>query len=117
RDEETEEMLDRRLGLALQAKEDPEIQIDEFSVSGVDFIFSERSSYKFYVRGDSRNKTDLLDLTVDNLSNFARERGVDLRTEINDVKVYVHNEHGRGHSEMVKVFLDYVDNDRYCLID
>lgn len=117
RDEETEEMLDRRLGLALQAKEDPEIQIDEFSVSGVDFIFSERSSYKFYVRGDSRNQTDLLDLTVDNLTNFARERGVDLQTEINDVKVYVHNEHGRGHSEIVKAFLDYVDNDRYCLID
>lgn len=117
RDEEIEERLDARLGLALEAKENPEIQIDEFSVSGVDFIFSERSSYKFYVVGDSRNKTDLLDLTVDNLATFARERGIDLRTEINTIKVYVHNEHGRGHSQLVKDFLDYVDNDRYCLID
>ncbi|WP_236979692.1 DUF6119 family protein [Membranihabitans maritimus] len=117
KDEEVEEMLDARLGIALEAKENPAIQIDEFSVSGVDFIFSERSSYKFYIQGDSRNKTNLLDLTVDNLMNFVRDRGINLRNEINTIKVYVHNEHGRGHSEMVKAFLDYVDNDRYCLID
>ena len=115
KDEAIEEMLDKRLALALQAEEDPEIQIEEFSVSGVDFIFSERSQYKFYVKGGSSNKTDLLDLTIGNLVRFARGRRLNLQSEINNIQVYVHNEHGRGHSEVVKVFLDYVDEDSMLL--
>lgn len=116
-DETEEEILDNKLGEALEASADSEIQVDEFSVSGVDFIFADRDTYQFFVAGDASNKSDPVDLSVDNLVSFSRSRGLNLATNINDIKVYINNEHGRGHSVPVKEFLDYIDNDRYCLID
>lgn len=119
KDEAQIKLLDSKLVKALKRQvTDSSIQVDDFSVSGIDFIFTDRDSYSLYLSGNSKGKTEPLDLTIDNLLRFVKQRGIDLATQINDIRVMVHNEHGRGHSKPIKEFLDYIDNDdRYCLID
>lgn len=102
----------------LVTDENSDIQVDDFSVSGVDFIFSDRDTYSFYLKGIYKEEIKPMELTIPNLMQFVKENGISLKESINDLKVKVHNEHGRAHSQSIKSFLDYIDTkERYCLID
>lgn len=118
RDDDTIKFLDKKLAETILGKiSDSSVNVEEFSVSGVDFIFSDRNHYSFFLRGNTKDKAEVGELTIDNLVEFIRSRQIDLSQRLNDMLVYSQNEHGKGHSQPLKSYLDYVDEDRYCLID
>jgi len=117
-DEEKISELDEKLADAIIKKgEKSNIQVDEFSIYGVEFIFPDRSNYSFCLKGDSRNKTKPSDLSIENLIAFINENAINLSERLNDINVFVHNEHGRAYSQPLKFFLDFVDDERHCLVD
>jgi uncharacterized protein (TIGR04141 family) len=94
------------------------VQVDEFFVSGVDFIFTDQHDFRFYLKNDSKNKSELGELTISNLFRFIEERDLDIQEKINEIKVYVKNEYGRSFSQPLKNYLDFVyEKERICIID
>jgi len=70
------------------------------------------------VRGDRDSHTDKGELTLDRLRQFISENNINLATQLNEVKVKIHNECGRGFSIPLKEALEFVEEkERYCLID
>jgi len=118
-DEETRNKLDNLLGKALAgASQSSTVQESNITLSGVDFIFSDQYEYSFYVKGRRDSHTDKGELTLDRLRQFISEKNINLETQLNDVKVKVHNEFGRDFSVSLKETLDFVEEkERYCLID
>jgi len=118
-DEETKNKLDNLLAKVLAgSSQSSTVQESDITLSGVDFIFSDQYEYSFYVRRDRNSHTDKGELTLDRLRHFISEKNIDLETQLNDIKVKVHNEFGRDFSLSLKETLDFVEeNERYCLID
>jgi uncharacterized protein (TIGR04141 family) len=118
-DEETQSKLDSSLAKVLTgSSQSSTVQESDITLSGVDFIFSDQYEYSFYVRGDRDSHTDKGELTLDRLRQFISEKNINLETQLNEIKVKVHNEFGRDFSVSLKETLDYVEeNERYCLID
>jgi uncharacterized protein (TIGR04141 family) len=118
-DEETQNKLDNLLANVLAgSSQSSMVQESDITLSGVDFIFSGQYEYSFYVKGDRNSHYNVGELTLDNLRKFILEKKINLETQLNDVKVKVHNEYGRNYSLSLKEILDFVDeNNLYCLID
>ncbi len=95
------------------------VSIEEISLSGVNFIFSDQYEYSFYLKGNKKktqSKPGELNLTQ--LKNFIQEQQIDLKEQINDIRVEVHREEGNNYSAPLKNFLEFVEErERYCLID
>lgn len=92
--------------------------IEDISLSGVDFIFSDQHQYSLYIWGVRNSNTEKGDLTLDKFREFVSSNNIDLKEQLNSIKVKVHNEHGRDFSKSIKEFLDFVEEkDRFCLID
>ncbi|MEX0829563.1 MAG: DUF6119 family protein [Nitrospirales bacterium] len=117
-DQELMQILDNRLVQAI-SKTGPgeKIKIDDVMVSGVDFIFQDENKYSLYQKGHWNEKGDPQDLTLEALTGFVHAKGLTLESSINDIHVQIIKEHGKSHSESIKVFLDYTDDERFCLID
>ncbi|HHW20406.1 DUF6119 family protein [Thermodesulfovibrio thiophilus] len=118
-DEEIQSNLDSLLAKVLMgSSQSSTVQESDITLSGVDFIFSDQYEYSFYVRGDRDSHTDKGELTLDRLRQFISEKSVNIETQLNDVKVKVHNEFGRDFSVSLKETMDFVEEkERYCLID
>lgn len=111
--------LDNRLANAIVRKcDNTEINVEEFSVFGIDFIFSNKSEYSLYLKRVSKDKKHLEELNLEELVKFVKEKNIDLSQKINEIYVCTHNEHGREYSQPLKYYLDFIDEqERYCLID
>lgn len=109
--------LDQKLTTALlEAKEDSSVSVEEFKVSGVNFIFPDEDEYTLRLKGHKKLKVG--SLSVESLRTFIEKEGINLHDSINDIKVYVHREFGRDYYQPLKFYLDFVDDeDCYCLID
>jgi len=119
-DEEAQNKLDNLLAKALtsSAQLSTTVQESDITLSGIDFIFSDQYEYSFYVKGVHDSYTDKGDLTLDRFRQFISENEINLETQLNDVRVKVHNEFGRDFSVSLKETLDFVEEkERYCLID
>lgn len=120
-DEETQNKLDNLLAKVLAGSSQSSmvmVQESDITLSGVDFIFSDQYEYSFYVNGDRNSLTDKGELTLDRLRQFISEKSVNIETQLNDVKVKVHNEFAGDSYVPLKKILDFVEeNERYCLID
>jgi len=119
-DEETQNKLDNLLAKALtsSSQSSTTVQESDITLSGVDFIFSDQYEYSFYVKGVRDSYTDKGDLTLDRLRQFISKKEINLETQLNDVRVKVHNEFGRDFSVSLKETLDFVEEkERHCLID
>lgn len=114
RDKTLEEKLDQRLVAAIQGESGSQVQPEEAGLSGVEFIFSDMSEYRIYLRGHGGRNVDGA-LTLQDLQDFVREKQIDLATNLNDIKVRARSEQSRGYTKPVKYFLDYVDEERYFL--
>jgi len=90
---------------------------DEVYVSGVDFVFSENNQYSFYVKGNMSRDMIYGDLNINRLIDFVNENKIDLKKQLNQIKVRIKNEHSRLRSEPLKNVLDFVDDERYCLMN
>jgi uncharacterized protein (TIGR04141 family) len=119
RDENKKNELDQKLvSTILATQDDSDVSIEEFTVSGVNFIFSDADNYSLYIKGFGREKVQIDSLNIESLLDFVRETGVNLRESINEIQVFVHREYGRDFSQPLKFYLDFIDDeDRYCLID
>jgi len=111
--------MDKKLARAIMASSSySNISVDEFSVSGVDFIFSDRNNHSLYFTEQSTDKEIVGELSIEKLAKFARNRNINLEENINKIYVFIYNEYGRGHGQPIKTLLDFVDEkERYCLLD
>ena len=107
--------LDRKLVGEIQNPASAEISAAEATVSGVDFVFVDKSNYQFslgYTRRDLEGE-----LTLDALRTFVHDMDIDLLDKLNKIKVRAFDENDRGFTKPVKYFLDYVDDERHFLLD
>lgn len=118
-DEDKVKELDKKLARAILASSGvSNVSVDEFSVSGVDFVFSDRNNHSLYLRGQSDDKEEIGELSIEKLTAFVNGRGINLEASLDKILVYIYSEYGRGHSQTVKAMLDFVDEkERHCLID
>jgi uncharacterized protein (TIGR04141 family) len=119
-DEDKQDELDDILADTILRNTDnkSDVTVDDVSLSGVDFIFSDQNEYSFYLKGKARIQTEKGDLSLDKLKGFLETQNIDLKQQINDIKIKIHNEYGRDYSKSLKDFLDFVEErERYCLID
>ena len=106
--------LDRDLARSiLRTQEEPEINIEEFTMSGVDFIFSGNYEYSLYLKGESAEAVRLNELSLESLSSFLRSNNINLLEEINNLRVKVHHEYGRDHAKPIKFYLDFIEEEDY----
>lgn len=110
------EELDRKLVEAINSTHGgSSIQAAEPTVSGVDFIFLNKSNYRFIF--NYRGEDISGELTVEALRDYAARNSIDMMQEINNIKIKVFDETGHGFSHPVKFFLDYADDERCFLLD
>lgn len=113
KDEEEIKRLDRKLIDAINSNE-TSIQTEESILSGVDFIFLDKSQFRFIMNG---KRYSVEDLTIDSLKTFLNENKIILDEEnINKIKVKVTDDANKGYTESLKNFIDFVDDERHCLI-
>lgn len=101
----------------IQAIDDSDtvVQIEETSLSGVEFVFLDSNNFKFLFNRKTDKKKRELNLL--NLKEYARENCIDLRQNLDNIKVKVSNEYEKGYVKPVKYFIDYVDNERNFLLN
>jgi len=121
KEESKQKELDNILVNALLREDniDSSVSIEEISLSGVNFIFSDQYEYSFYLK-DNKKKTQSEpgELNLTQLKNFIQRQQIDLNEELNDIKIEVHKEDGNNYSASLKSFLEFVEEgERYCLID
>ncbi|ETT45398.1 hypothetical protein BSK66_10230 [Paenibacillus odorifer] len=118
KDVETKRRLDRELAISLISNTTTGTLAEEFSVSGVDFVFSENNQYAFFLKGNiKQSELKFDDLSLERLTSFVTENGIDLINSINDIRIQIKSENSRTRSESLKKVLDYVDDERYCLVN
>lgn len=118
-DEEEIKKLDNLLADAISRTNDrSNLQEEEISLSGVEFIFSDQYEYGLYIRGDRDSHTEKGELSLERLKKFITDQNIDLKQQVNDIRVKVYNESGRDFSLPLKETIDFVEEkERYCLID
>ncbi len=115
-DAEDIQRLDTKLVNAIRDTSDTTLSAEEAAVSGVDFIFLDESSYRFSLKGFTRQDIDG-ELSIQALQNYVRENNIRLEEKINNIKVNVLSEIRKSYSKPIKHFLDFVDDDRHFLLD
>jgi len=117
--EEKQEELDNLLADAISGTtEISSLQTNEITLSGVEFIFSDQHEYSFYLKGDRESDTGKEELSIESLRKFIVDNQIDLRQQLNDIRIKVYNENGKDFSMPLKEAIDFVEeNERYCLID
>ncbi|MBI5417210.1 TIGR04141 family sporadically distributed protein [Candidatus Poribacteria bacterium] len=119
-DQEMINKLDHLLAEALVPSESniSGVNLEEITLSGVDFIFPEQNKYSLYIKGNRDSQTKKDDLTLEKFRKFVLDKNIDLKKQLNLIMVKVYNEYGRNFSKPVKEFLDFVEEkERFCLID
>lgn len=109
KEREIEMNLDQQLIKAI-TNSSSSVNIEPFTLSGVDFIFTEGNQYRFSLKRKRKSKSSILELSIPNLLEFIRLNQIPLE-RLNDVNVIVENEHKRGHRQPVKEFLDCMFED------
>ncbi|HCC84258.1 MAG TPA: hypothetical protein DEP87_01060 [Candidatus Pacebacteria bacterium] len=109
--------LDEKLILALSEDSSTSIQVQETALSGIDFIFVDKNTFKIYIRGVGLKKVTK-ELTIKDLKDFVSENNIDLNSDLEKIKVRASNDSESGFTKPLKYFLDYVDEeDNYFLMD
>jgi uncharacterized protein (TIGR04141 family) len=111
--------LDAKLIDAISKRSDNgSVEESQFTLEGVDFVFSDEYEYSFFLSGNFKDKSEKGILSIDRLKEFLNARSLNINNSFDELKVTVHKEHGRDHSESFKNYLEYVDEkDKICLID
>ena len=110
--------LDELLAEAISRQDNSTLQENLISLSGVDFIFSDQLEYSIYLpkRREAKNPKGELSLAM--LNSFLQSNNIDIKDNINNIRVKIHNEYGRPRSAPLKELIDFIDEDnRCCLID
>lgn len=92
------------------------LQIDEFSMSGVDFVFNDQHQYSIYLKGKFRERTEASELAIENLNSFLADNNISLIDSIDEIFVQVLPENSKPWSHPLKCFLDFVDSEESCAL-
>lgn len=107
--------LDEKLAQEILNTTNAGLQSAEASVSGVDFIFRDKSQYRFLFE---RHKQDIQgELNLSALREFINGNSINLASNINLIKVKASDEYNKGYTKPLKYFLDFVDDERHFLLD
>lgn len=94
------------------------LQENEIYLSGVEFLFSDQCQYSFFIQGKKHLRSEIVELSIENLKNFLSAYNIDLISQINSIRINIHNELAKHRSISLKEAVEYVESqDRYCLID
>ena len=115
KDAEKISKLDLELARALVRGDDASLQPAEAVVSGVDFIFLDQGNYRFIFNRRGKNVEG--ELSIQSLTEFIKERGINLEEDIDEIKIKVSGENNNSYTKSLKHFLDYVDDERHFLLD
>ncbi len=107
--------LDNKLANEILSSTNGSVQAANGTVSGVDFIFTDKHKYQFLFKGKKSKKLEELDLV--SLKEFIDQYKIDLTRDINNIKVKVFDEDTPKYTEPLKNFLDYVDDERHVLLN
>lgn len=114
-DENQKTKLDSRLNTAIINTEHASVEFEEISLSGIDFVFIDSERYRFFKKGEKRHTlTEEKNLSLEEVQNFMFEQEIN---DVNQVMVSIERETGKSYAKSIKEILDYIDPDRYCLID
>ncbi|GLH63071.1 DUF6119 family protein [Parageobacillus sp. G301] len=86
-------------------------------MSGVDFIFSDKSSYTIYLKGKQECKLETEELTMPVLHAFLKKYNINLYEELENIKIKAINENQKPYTESLKHYIDFVDAEKHCLMD
>jgi uncharacterized protein (TIGR04141 family) len=87
-----------------------EIEVEEQSLSGVEFIFAK--DFQLSLKTDSFSWIALNEQSIFAIISILSEENFEINAEnINDVKIRAQPEEGAGFTKNIKYFLDYVDED------
>lgn len=111
--------LDEKLIKAIEkSDEEYDVSTDEFSVSGVEFIFSDRNNHRLSLKGDYDTQEEVGEISIEKLRSWISENNLNLRECFNEIYIRISSDYGSAHSKPIKSVLDYVDDaDMCCLID
>lgn len=96
---------------------DPNVGNDEFDLSGVDFIFTDNTTFKFKLKGTNTESEILNELSIENLKLFIDDQNINLSQNINNLQVTFIREEGRNFSKQIKMILQFITDQRETLID
>lgn len=109
----------KRLDLLVSAaihNVDPNIENEEFDLSGVDFIFNDNANFKFKLGSDIESEI-YEDLSIENLKEFVENYNINLDENLNKIQVKILREEGRSLFRPVKSILQFITLNRETLID
>ncbi|MGN7863400.1 DUF6119 family protein [Chryseobacterium sp. 22458] len=96
---------------------DPNVENDEFDLSGVDFVFTDNAIFVFKLKGTNIESEEFHELSIENLKLFIENNHIDLYQNINNIQVKVIREEGRNFYKALKTILQFITDDRETLID
>ncbi|OVE56326.1 TIGR04141 family sporadically distributed protein [Chryseobacterium mucoviscidosis] len=108
--------LDELIAIAIRDY-NSDVSNDEFDLSGIDFIFTNDSHFKFNIKGTEIESDLFNELSIDYLRDFIEDNQVNILKEINNIQVKFLREEGRSFSKPLKAILQFVTDDRETLID
>lgn len=105
--------LDKKLCTAISTL-NTKLSINEYEVSGVDYIFSDQQSFKFYINKKSSNIIN--DPSIEDLKNFLEINNIEIEKNLNKIKVQIVNDFGNKYVKNLKEILEFSDEE-YVLIN
>lgn len=109
--------LDRVLSESILDPENSNVDYQNFSLSGVDFIFSDNYRYQYYIKRTDVQSEIIDELDLQSLRDFVNQQGIDLSENLTNLYIRVFREEGRGFSKPLKTTLEFVTDNRECLLD
>lgn len=109
--------LDALLVQSILDEDDSSVDYQNIVLSGVDFIFSENNQYQYILKGTDIIGEIINDLSIQTLRDFVAENTIDLTQNISNINIRIIREEGRNSSKSLKMVLEYMTEDRECLID
>ncbi|MEL5899711.1 DUF6119 family protein [Clostridium sporogenes] len=117
KDEEQINQLNLKLVSQL-LNDDSNIQTEEVSMYGVDFVFSDKNQYTLFLKGKKRETSyETRELNMEDFRTFIVKNNINLYKELDNIYVEAKNENNKGFSSNIKSFLDYIDDEKHCLLD
>lgn len=117
KNQERIEELDQELITAILNHNDSTVDSEEFGLSGIDFIFYDSNQYQFYILGGDLEGEILDELSITSFRTFVEQFQIDLVATLHHINVRVIRDEGRNFSKPVTNILEFITDERECLID
>lgn len=113
-DPKEKERLDKNL-ISYLSSDKVNMEIEEQSISGVNFIFSKDYDYSIQL-GKRKEWIPIKTTSIAEVSQIIKENNLKLNLDrLNEIKVTAKPEEGKGYTKNIRNFLDYIDDEHNFL--